>query len=198
MKIKLFVFLLIMAWILTSCGYNQMKKDLSIRAVAGQFVDELYQDNQLELFVFSLPGQAVVPDHQTGPRLIIFLTDLKANRLDNGDEIEANKNQVVYLVNEFSKGFVNSANEAAYLVLGLKQSVLHEGQAHACGHEGLEQLFAQGDLVVCRSRKSQSVKLAVPTLSFTPETSQLVRNEAGAETHLYQNDLVIKLHGIYQ
>ena len=183
--------LILITFLLVSCGSRMKKEDTSIRAVAGDFVRDLYQDKKVELFVFSLPGQAIVPDHSTGPRLIIFLTNLQANRLDSGDEIIANKDQVFYLTNEFSKGFVNSSHEAAYLVFGLKQGISNENTTLSCHHEGLDQLFSQGGLLVCKSNKNHSLKFDRTTLVFSPDTSQLTKYKAENLAGLRAEDIVI-------
>ncbi len=140
----------------------------------------------------------MVPDHTTGPRLIILLTDLQGNRLENGGEIKAEKDQVFYLTNDFSKGFVNSVNKAAYLVLGLKQGVLVEQAEHGCDDNQLLQMFSKGDLVVCKSSKTQAVKFETAVLVFNTKTDQLSQYAADATIPLSEHDLLIKRHGNYQ
>lgn len=196
MKSILNVFLVLSFYLLAGCAIKKTPNDISISAVAGQFIQELYEDHLFELFVFSLPAQAVVPDHTTGPRVLVFLTDLKANRLDDGDEIQVAKDQALYLTNDFSKGFVNSANEAAYLVLGFKQGGMMKSDDSHCPSQGLVPLFTQGGVLICKSEQAQTLKFKDKTLVYNPNQSELNIAKADDVVLLNQGDLIFNLQGL--
>ena len=181
---------------LLACSNNNMKSDdMSIRTVAGEYVKDLYQDGKIDFFKFDLPPDAVVPDHSTGPRVLILLTDLVANRLADGSEVKASIDQVLYLSNGFSAGFKNSAKPAAYLVLGLKSDILMEGKNKPCSQAAMTQLFSQDDLVVCKSATTFDAEITQTRLLYRQRYSSVKKLKPGKKVTVQSGDILLEFSG---
>jgi hypothetical protein len=174
---------------------NQKPQAGSIDEVASQFIHDLYQDKQVKVFRLDLPPKAVLPDHLTGPRAIVLLTDLTGQRLADGSSIEAKALQAFYLTNTFSAGFKNtSAQTASYLVISLTQQAA-VNQQPTCPNATFDGLLEQGSVAVCQSQQSQSqIGLeATKTLVYSQQTSQVKPLSTQTKTELEVGDLMISL-----
>ncbi len=165
----------------------------SIDEVASQFINDLYQDKQARVFRLDLPPKAVLPDHLTGPRVIVLLTDLSGQRINDGSRIEAKANQAFYLTNTFSAGFKNtSTHSASYLVISLTQQAADDQQP-TCPNATFDALLEQGSVAVCQSLQSQSQVgvEAEKTLVYSQQTSQVKPLSPQSKTELEVGDLMI-------
>jgi hypothetical protein len=166
----------------------------SIDEVAKQFINDLYQDKQVRIFRFDLPPKAVLPDHMTGPRVIVLLTDLNGQRLADGSPLEAKADQTFYLNNTFSAGFKNSSTHtASYLVISLLQQAPIEQPT--CSNVTFDALLEQGSVAVCQSLQSQSqVGLeGINTLVYSQLSSQVTPLFVQSKVELELGDLIIAL-----
>lgn len=125
----------------------------TIEQVAASYIEVLLQTNDWYLFRLDLPAQAVLADHLTGPRVIILLTDLSGQRLEDDSPITAQAQQSFYLENTFSKGFKNTANTtASYLVM----PVMDSKPVHifnSCRQHGFNLMLSKSPIRVCQSQQ---------------------------------------------
>ncbi|TDR19535.1 hypothetical protein [Marinicella litoralis] len=187
------------AMVLMFFGFSQseqsLAEDLSIRLVAGEFVRGLYQDENIELFVLNLPANAILPDHQTGPRIVILMSDLSGKRLADGSEFSVEQDQVLYLQNTYSQGFQNSTTPATYLVLDLKGVVLDNKLSHPCEQPSMLQLFAQDDFTVCKNVTKQEIDFHVTTMVYRDDHHQFFLQHRSNKMTIIPGDVLIEFHG---
>ena len=191
---------ILMVLFLVGCSQQRIQMNQepitgSIDEVASQFIHDLYQDKQVKVFRLDLPPKAVLPDHLTGPRAIVLLTDLTGQRLADGSSIEAKALQAFYLTNTFSAGFKNtSAHTASYLVISLTQQAADDQQP-TCPNATFDGLLEQGSVAVCQSRQSQSqIYLeGIKTLVYSQVRSQVQLLSTQSKTELEVGDLMISL-----
>ena len=178
--------------LLSACANNQSIKGNSIKTVAAKFITEFHDDDNYAFFAFDLPPNALVPDHTTRPRLIVFTENFKGYRLENNEEISANKGQVFYLENLFSKGFTNSKEASAYLVFELKKDKLKDKQIYSCLESGLKQIFSRGALVVCKSIKNQTLNIKRDTFLYRQPNHSSKALKSGQRIKIKNGDLLIQ------
>ena len=187
-------------WVLLGYSHGAMggEEGLPIRAVAGDFVDDLYQNDWLDWFQFTVPPQGTVPDHLTTPRIVVWQTDLFGQRLADGSPINAKQGQALFLTNTFSPGFTNVGEQpATYWVLGFKNTPLGEAQLvqpdGQCLHAELSAWLALTDVVLCQSQAPLSVQIKQSVL-FYQASQQQVRWVAEGETIAVQmGDAVLEI-----
>lgn len=165
----------------------------SIDQVASQFITDLYQHNQLRIFRLDLPPSAVLADHVTGPRIIVLLTDLNGQRINDGSLVTGKAHQAFYLINNYSVGFKNTAAyTTSYLVIALGQQLL-PALSPACPQPGFISLSAHGPVGVCQStvQQNQAFSASESRLIYKQLTAQVEVVAAGSSVHIATGDLMM-------
>lgn len=172
-----------------SCAHNSNQTALnnevsqqpiagSIDQVASQYIEDLCQDQQFRLFKFELPAGAVLPDHRTGPRMIVLLSELNGERIKDNSPVTAKANQAFYLTNTFSAGFKNVAEKSAsYLVLSLEAEKLLN-QNMVCP-ENFQVTLENSPVQACISLKDQTLEPVA-----TDKAKRLLFNSAESKARL--------------
>jgi len=159
---------MILLSILLSCSqkhggnrHAELPPTSDIYQVASQYIDMLYQSKEWQVFRLNLPPQGILADHQTGPRIIVLLSDLKGQRLDDGTEFKAAMGDVFYLENSFSRGFKNQSEyKVSYLVFSLLSDSGVKTFVDSDCPSGLSRLkLPQSPVAVCLVEHSGMIEL---------------------------------------
>jgi hypothetical protein len=134
--------------------------------VAGQWVTSLFTNQHVHLFRLTLPPGETLPDHDTGPRVIVLLTELCGRRVADGSEVRAPSGQALYLDNRFAGAMTNEGAELSYLVLSLTAHSLQLNTEPPVMHPALACVF-NADLL----------NVLVPVMAITlPVADQLIHH----------------------
>ena len=173
-----------------------------IRTVAGQYIEDLYRHEWLDWFQMVIPPKAVIPNHQTGPRILILMTDLNGHRLDDGSPIYATKSQTMFLENTFSNGFVNTSEQVlVYQVLAFSNTPkLVETAASESNdfHESAWKLRLQfNEMLLYVAKQPTVTKASQPLLQFEAKNKQVVEVGKGEQLTVQPGDWLLEISTVW-
>ncbi len=133
----------------------------TIDEVAAKYIIPIYEDENVRAFNFRIPANESLADHDTSSRLIILLSDLNLQRIDDGSVTRLDKHQVFFLRNTFSKGFTNRADSALEYFVAQPRKELVKGTTPEC-KQGTVSLISNDFTTICKSQSYFDGALITP------------------------------------
>jgi hypothetical protein len=164
----------------------------TIDQVAGQRLQLLHSDDGWRIFSITVTSGDTLPDHASGPRAILTLTDLEIRVLTGDAEpMSIEPWQAMWLTNTFSRGFENIGDDVLeYLVIEARDREIEVQEATRECRSGTP-LLTNSALSICwiDTRDSETtIELDRPAWLYseapilTDRSEQHLAVEAGTHT----------------
>ena len=161
-----------------------------IHGVAASQLTKLYSNNEIELFRLDLPAGYKLADHDTGPRILITLSDINGQRLADGSDFHVPAHQALYLDNVFSPGFQNTGGDLSYLVLSLGQHTLSLNECNNEARAQVKFLLCSNWVNVGRCERVPADEISVPGLWYNHNSGTLQEFASSENLDICSGDFI--------